>query len=71
MTSSSPSVDAELMLHAEHLGIVEVQEIRRLPIRSEILLHDLKAHAGRISITLGSVIDRSDKAIRTRDNGGD
>jgi hypothetical protein len=45
MAASSPSVDAELMLHAEHLSVVEVQEIRRLPIGSEILLHDLKAHA--------------------------
>ena len=63
MSASSPSVDAELMLHAEHLSVVEVQEIRRLPIGSEVLLHDLKAHAWRIGVALGAVIDRSNKAI--------
>ncbi|MEZ5329382.1 MAG: hypothetical protein R3F19_30400 [Verrucomicrobiales bacterium] len=39
MAASRPAVDAEFVLHAEDVGIVEVQEIRGATIGIEIVLH--------------------------------
>ena len=71
MAASSPPIDAELMLYAEQVGIVEVQEICHPPVGAQILLRDLKAHARWVGVAFRAVIDCPDKAIPTWDNRRD
>ena len=65
MAARRPAVDAELMLHAEHVRVVEVQKIRRAPVGIEILLQQLEAHPRRIVVALRPVIHRADKTFRS------
>ena len=39
------AVDSELVLHAEHIGIVKVQEFRRAPVGIQLLFLELEAHS--------------------------
>ena len=64
MTARRTAVDAKLMLHAQHIHIVEVQKVRRASIGVDILLHELKAHAWGILVALHAVIHRSHIALR-------
>ena len=66
MTARRPAIDAELMLHAQHVGIVEVQKIRRAPVGIEILFQQLKADPRRIFVTLHAIIHRPRKTLRVR-----
>ena len=66
MTPRSPSINTELMLHAEDIGIVEIQEIRRATVGVEILFQKLEAHTRGIIIPLLTVIDGSDKTVHAR-----
>ena len=52
MAARRSAVDAELVLHAEHVGVVEIQEIRGPPIGIEVLLQELEAHPRRVLVTL-------------------
>ena len=70
MASRRTSIDAELVLHAECLGVVEIQKVSCYAVGLEILFHDLKAYTWRIGIALGAVIHRPDKAIRSRGDQG-
>ena len=45
MAPGRSTVDAELVLHAEHVRVVEVQEIRGAPVGVQILLVQLEAYA--------------------------
>ncbi len=63
MTARRPAENAELMLHANHVHVRDVQEIRRAQIRRQVLLRNLKAHFRRVIVAARKVIDRYDKAL--------
>ena len=56
MAPGSTTIDAELMLHAEDIRVVEVQKVSPAPVGIEILLRDFKMHPGRILVALLAVI---------------
>jgi len=66
MTPCRPSINTELMLHTEDIGIVEIQKIRRAAVGVEILFQKLEAHTRGIIIPLLTVINGSDKTIHAR-----
>ncbi len=45
MTARRPAVNAKLVLHTQHVRVVEVQEICCSPIRIDVLLQQFKTHA--------------------------
>ena len=51
MTAGRAAENAELMLHANHVHVGDVQKIRRAQIGGQVLLRNLKAHLGRIIVT--------------------
>ena len=55
-SSASFSVDAEFVLHAQHVGAVGIQLIRRRQIGIQILLIDLEAHPQWVIISFRAVI---------------
>ena len=61
MAARRSAVDAELVLHAEHIDVVEVQEVRRAPVGIEVLLVKLEAHTRRIVVAFRAIIDRADE----------
>ena len=63
MAPCRSSIDTEFVLHAEHIGIVEVQKISGLPVGSQIFFQQLEAHMRRVIITLGTIIDRPDETV--------
>ena len=66
MTARRPAENAELMLHANHVHVRDVEEIRRAQIRRQVLLRNLKAHLRRIIVATREVIDRHDEALHRR-----
>ena len=66
MAARRPAENPELMLHANHVHVRDVQEIRRAQIRRQILLRDLEPHFRRIIITFREIIDRHDEALQLR-----
>lgn len=70
MTACRPAEDAELMLHAYHVGVVQVQEIRRLLAGGQVLLLNLEAHFGRIRVAVSQVVDGHDGTVETATQTG-
>ena len=66
MAARRPAENAELMLHANHVHVRDVQKIRRAQIRRQVLLRNLEAHLRRIIVTAREVIDRHDQALHRR-----
>ena len=66
VAARGPAIDAELVLHAEHLRVIEVQEIRRAAIRIKILLDQFELDPWRILVALYPVIHRSGITFRQR-----
>ena len=66
MTARRSPIDAELMLHTEHVSGVEVQEIRRPPVGIQVLFLKLESHARRIFIALHTIVDGSHETIGSR-----
>ena len=64
MAARRAAENPELVLHANHVHVRDVQEIRRSQIRRQILPGDFKAHFRRIIITLRKIIDRHDEALQ-------
>ena len=64
MAARRPAENPELMLHANHVHVRDVQKIRRAQIRRQVLLRDLEAHLRRIIIAVGAVIDRHDETLQ-------
>src|ERR1044072_8151114 len=64
MTARRPAVDAEFMLHANHIHVRDVQEIRRAQIRRLVLLRNLKAHLRRIIVTAREIINWNDETLQ-------
>jgi len=63
MASCRASVDAEFMLHAQHLGVAEIQEIRRPTIGVQIFLVQFKPDPGRIVVSIGPVVDGTGETV--------
>ena len=64
MASRRSPVDAELVLDAEQVGVLDVQEVSAATVGIPILLIDLEAHAGGVSVSLRMVIDGDHVALR-------
>lgn len=71
MTASGAPVDAKLMLHAEHVDVVEVDKVRRTAIAIEVLLQDLEANSRWVSVAFDVIIHRTRNALRVRCSAGD
>ena len=65
------AVDAVLVLHAENLYLVGVEEVRRVMVGALFLLSDLKAHAVRVGVPLGPVVHGQREAFGVGERGGD
>ena len=66
MTARRPAENAELMLHANHVHVGDVEEIRRAQVGRQVLLHNLEPHFRRIIVAARQVIDRDDQALHGR-----
>ena len=71
MAAGLAAENAELVLHAEHVGVVEVQEIRRAPVGVDLAVVQLETHRGRIIVTAGPVVHRQSEALHVGKHGGD
>jgi len=62
--------DAVLVLHADKIHVVDVEEIRRAQVGGDLVLLQLEADALRVVVALGPVVDRDgdDRQVR-RDAG--
>ena len=69
MTARRPAENAEFMLHANHVHVRDVQEIRRAEVGRQVLLRNLKAHFRRVIVTAREIIDRHDEALHRRKLG--
>ena len=58
MASGGPAEDSILVLQADHVDVVEVQEFSRRLIRRDIVLIKRPAHPRGIVISLRGIIDR-------------
>jgi hypothetical protein len=66
MTARRPAENPELMLHANHVHVRDVQEIRRAQVGWQVLLRNLEAHFRRVIVAARKVIDRDDQALHRR-----
>jgi hypothetical protein len=66
MTARRPAENAELMLHAYHVHIRDVEKIRRTQVGGQVLLRNLEAHFRRIIVAARQIIDRDDQALHRR-----
>ena len=57
------SEDPELVLHAEHIGAGEVQEIRRPLVACGIRFGNFKPHLRRVLIVAAGICDRDHRAL--------
>ena len=71
MTSRRPAENPILVLQAHHVDIVEVQELRRVPIRCQVILRQRPAHARGIVIPFGCVVHRKRQQSRRTVLSGD
>src|SRR3954451_9174452 len=67
MVSRFAAKDAVLMLYANHVDSVDVQEVCGAAVGSDVALGDLEAHARRIRVTLARIVHREDEAIDLRE----
>ena len=66
MTSRWTAVYAEFVLYAEHVRVVEIQEIGCATIRVEILFQQFKADLRWILVPLNAIVYRAGITIRRR-----
>ena len=66
MAAGRPAEDAVFVLQTDHLGVAEVQEVRRAFIRFDVLLEEFKAHFRRVIVALGTVVGGNHKTFRAR-----
>ena len=71
MAARRSPVNAELVLNAEHVDAVDVQEIGCASIRIEIGLRDLEAHSRRICVSPARIVHRQDEPVDGRELGGE
>ena len=63
--------DAVLVLHAHDVDGVDVQEVRRAPVRRDVALGDLEANPRRVRVTLAGVVHREHEAVDRGELGRD
>jgi len=63
MTARRTAVNAEFVLHTQHAGLVEIEEIRRPPIGIQIFLEQLEAHPRRVFVALHPIVHRSGETV--------
>src|SRR5260221_11851147 len=59
MAARHTAVDTEFVLNRNHLDVIDVQEIRRPPVRIQLLFIDFKTNPGRVVIPLRPIIHRA------------
>jgi hypothetical protein len=62
--------DAVLVLQTHHVDRVDVQKLGRTPVRVDLAFGDLEAHALRIRVRLGRVVQRHDQRLDCRSGFG-
>ena len=63
--------DSVLVLHADDVDRVDVQKIRRAPVRGEIAVGDLEAHTLGVLVMPAGVVHRDDEAVDAGSFHGD
>lgn len=48
--------DSELMLDAEHIGVIKIKKVRGLAVGIEFLILEFEAHFGRVCVTLRAIV---------------
>ena len=71
VTAGRTAEDAIFVLHADDIGVGEIEEIGRAEVGIDLLLFNFEADFGRVFVALWHVVDRDDETIRTRVLGGD
>ena len=56
MAAGLPAVDAELVLHAEYVGVGEIEVVSGQAVGIDILFRDLETHARRIAVAFAAVV---------------
>ncbi len=64
VAARSPAEDAVFELQADHIDVVDVQEVGGAEIRIDVLFDELEAHAGRIVVALFRIVDGQRDARR-------
>jgi hypothetical protein len=63
MTAGWAAENAEFVLHAQDVDIVDVQEVCGTAIGVDLLFLELEAHAIRILVSFSSIINRAHEAV--------
>ena len=63
--------DPVLVLHAQDVDGVDVQEVRRAPVRGEVALGDLEADPRRVGVAPAGVVHGQHEAVELGELGGD
>lgn len=66
MAPGRPTINSELMLYAEHIDIIEIQEICSASVGVEILFQKLETHTLGIIIPFLPIIDCPHETIAIR-----
>lgn len=66
VASGRTAIDAEFVLNAEQLDVVEVQEVRCPPVGLGVPLLDLESDTIGIPVSLGPIRHRDDQAFRSK-----
>ena len=59
------AVDAEFMLDAQHVRVVEVEEVRRPAIGMQVFLVQFEAHPRRILVGVDAIVHGAGEALGT------
>ena len=63
VTPGLSTEDAVLVLDADDIDRVDVQEVGGPPVRRHLALRDLEANAGRVGVTPAGIVHREDEAL--------
>jgi len=67
MAARRSAKNAELVFHAHHVHVRDVQEIRRAEVGRQFLLGNFETDLRRVIIALRAIINRHDKALHLRE----
>jgi hypothetical protein len=71
MAAGLAAEDSVLVLHAQDVDGIDVQEVRGTAVRRDVALADLEANPGRVCVTLARVVHRQREAVELGVLGGD
>lgn len=66
MAAGGAAIDAELVLYADDIDIIEIQKICCAPVGVYVFLRQLEPHPFGIVVSFGSIIDSANETIRVR-----